>query len=676
MKRLLFALTAAIAAPRLFAGALFIYDGSLPSSSTEEVDTLPDVEVLSQKIDRSISSSIPLYKIDRTGILNHGITDISDALKRLPGVNLRDYGGAGGLKTVSVRGLGASHTGVSYDGVVLSDLRSGEIDLSRYSLNDVSSISLTPGDPEEIFIPARNASSGASIAISSLQNPLPEDKKFSADIRMKTGSFGLWHPYFRTIFSNASNLSISAMAEFTHAKNNYPFTLVNGDYISKEKRENSRMNSLHTEINSIFIPGKGSSLNSKLYYYDNSRQLPGPVKYYVNESHEKLHDRNFFFQSRYRNRLSSVVSIAAIAKFNWSSSRYSDKAESYPNGFLDQYYIQREVYSSGALLILPMTGLSLDYSADWFFNNLSSNLPSDSRPYRHSVLQTFSAKYNIGPVTILGRMLYSLYLDRWQEKTGKKGRKDFNRFSPSLAISVSPFKNIPLYVRASYKNIYRMPTFNELYFDNYGSTSLQPEITDQLNIGFTFSSPSLGVLENLSATIDGYYNSVRNKIVAIPYNLFKWTMTNLGKARIFGLDISLDSKFKINTSHSILFTASYSYQRAQPRTSPDMLDWMKQIAYTPLNSGSASISWLNPWVSIAVHTTTVSARYTTSSNLPSTRIAGYGETGLAFFHTFSFHKSSLELRADILNLFDKQYEVVAKYPMPGRNWTASIRYSF
>ena len=41
-----------------------------------------------------------------------GIHDMGDALKRFAGVQVKDYGGVGGMKTVNIRGLGAGHTGV------------------------------------------------------------------------------------------------------------------------------------------------------------------------------------------------------------------------------------------------------------------------------------------------------------------------------------------------------------------------------------------------------------------------------------------------------------------------------------------------------------------------------------------------------------------------------------
>lgn len=96
-----------------------------------------------------------MYVINNKSLNTAGITDIADALNRMPGITIRDYGGAGGMKTVSVRSFGTQHTGVSYDGIMLSDCQSGQIDLSRYSLENIDNISLVIGDNDDIFIPAK-----------------------------------------------------------------------------------------------------------------------------------------------------------------------------------------------------------------------------------------------------------------------------------------------------------------------------------------------------------------------------------------------------------------------------------------------------------------------------------------------------------------------------------------
>ena len=125
---------------------------------------LNEVQVVDSHKHHTLTSTAPLYVMDHGEMLRLGVTDMADALHRLPGITLRDYGGAGGMKTVSVRGLGTKHTGVSYDGVMLSECQGGEIDLSRYSLDNVGSLSLVIGDNDDIFIPARQVTTPAFIS--------------------------------------------------------------------------------------------------------------------------------------------------------------------------------------------------------------------------------------------------------------------------------------------------------------------------------------------------------------------------------------------------------------------------------------------------------------------------------------------------------------------------------
>lgn len=638
--------------------------------SQERIDTLPTLEVYTTTVDKSINSAVPVHSLNQDKILRTGVTDIADALKRLPGINIRDYGGAGGLKTVSVRGLGAVHTGVAYDGIPLSDLRSGEIDLSRYSLENISSISLTAGDYEEIFTSARMASTPSVIAISSI--PQIFTRKISLSSKLKIGAFGLINPFIDFSLSNCKNLSGGIIANFIHAKNDYPYTLYNGDFKTREYRSNSLMNSGNLELNFVWKPYNNSQFDFKTYYYLNHRQLPGPVVLYTQESNERLEDDNIFLQSKYRTRLSSVFSILGMIKFNRSSSRYTDINGRYPGGKLDEYYLQFEGYASSALLWIPLHNLFVDYSADWWINTLSSNSSVYRKPIRNNILQSITARWIFHQFNVTGRLLYSIFEDKAMEMD----KKTFQRLSPALSLSYKPFQDYQFFLRTSYKNIFRMPTFNELYFSNYGSISLNPEITDQFNIGTTIELPSYGFLTSLSFTADGYFNRIRDKIVAIPFNLFKWTMSNLGKVHVYGLDLTLNSDFNLGRTQSLMLSVNYTYQRAISLSMEGRSDWHKQLPYTPLNSGAASLSWLNPWVSVATHLTGVSARYATTANLASTRIPGYFDAGVALFHIFNLKNHALEIRADIINIFNKQYQIVAKYPMPGRHWQTSIKFNF
>lgn len=634
---------------------------------------LEEFEVVAQRVRKEVSSSAPLYTLDGERMKTMGVSDMADALHRLPGINIRDYGGAGGMKTVSVRGFGTSHTGVIYDGVALSDCQSGNIDLSRYSLDNVGSLSLIVGDNNDIFTTAKASASAASMIITTDAVPSPVDSLWHVTAQMRIGAWGTYNPYFRAGKTLSRLFSFAVTGEFTHAENDYPFTLRNGKLVTRERRNNSRMNSGHAEINTRWRPTGASMLDTKVYYYENSRLLPGAVKLYNPVSNESLHDRNFFGQLTYRNLSHGKFSWQAIAKFNWDATRYRDRDGKYPGGLLDEHYIQREAYASGIAMYLPTERVGLTYAVDYAFNNLSTNQMEVVGPWRHTVLQALTGKFTNSFMVVTGRLLCSIYDNGVREGTPAA---DYSKLSPSLSASFRPWQDHDIYLRASYKNIFRMPTFNESYYYHMGSTSLKPESTDQYNIGVTWQYGGGRVLESAVLTGDVYYNDITDKIVAIPTNMFIWSMTNLDKARAFGADITASLTFALGRGHTLVGACNYSWQRVQPRTSPADPDYNKQVAYTPVHSGAGSLSWVNPWVDIVVHATGMSDRYGTNSNLPVTRVAGYMEMGITLQRSLKFRRHNVDLRVDVTNLLDTQYELVAAYPMPGRGWSVTATYRF
>lgn len=630
---------------------------------------LQDIIITENKKKDEITSTAPLYIISNKSLNIAGITDIADALNRIPGITIRDYGGAGGMKTVSVRSFGTQHTGVSYDGIMLSDCQSGQIDLSRYSLENVDDISLVIGDNDDIFLPAKNASLPAIININTIKSPT-NDLLPHLTSQLKIGSFGYISPFVRYEQNLSHSFALLAIGEFVYAENDYPFTLRNISVVTKERRTNSRMKSGHGEANFIWNINKNNQLNGKLYYYDNDRLLPGQVRYYTNLSNEKLRDQNFFAQLGYRTFNGNNLSFKFKAKYNWAASKYKDG--SYSDGIKDADYWQREIYSSACILYTPFADWAFSYAADYSFNNMNSSLSTDTRPYRHTILQSATIKYKTSRISIIGKLLYSLYFNDAQYG---KSAKNLRKLSPSLSMSYKIFNDKNIYVRASYKNIFRSPTFNESYFYHFGSTDLLPETTDQYNIGFTFLK-NVSNNTSLKITLDGYMNHVKDKIVAVPYNMFIWTNVNIGKVKVLGFDATANLSYKFSDRHSLIFTTSYSLQSAKNRTNPDSPYYGYQIAYTPLHSGSVSLCYENPWVNVTLHGTGMSSRSANNEHYEDSNIPEFFDTGITLFRSFKVLKNEITLKGDIKNLFNKQYEIVKAYPMPGISYQFSINYKF
>ena len=645
------------------------------------VHELEGVTVTESQRRHTLTSTAPLHLLDRRDMLSMGITDMADALHRLPGITLRDYGGAGGMKTVSVRGFGAKHTGVSYDGVMLSECQSGEIDLSRYSLDNVEGLSLTIGDNDDIFIPARQSLTPAVLNIETLRMRT-DDTRPHLTAQVKQGSFGLISPFVRYEQNLSNRFAFSLVGEYTYADNDYPYSIQNGNETVSDRRSNSRMNSWHGELNFLYQTNRVSRLSGKLYYYDNDRQLPGQVHYYTNLSGEALRDRNAFGQLLYQTRWDDKLSLKWLAKYNWAESVYRDRMMQ--GGVNDASYWQREVYSSAVLLYTPDERWAMDYSMDYAFNNLngSSWRTLVGKPYRHTMLQSATAKYQSRRLKVIVRLLLSLYLNGQSEMPAttrqdvqQNSADNMQRLSPSLSVSYKLLADQDLYVRASYKNIFRSPTFNESYYYHYGSTNLKPESTDQLNVGVTYTAP-LSRRNMLTVTLDGYYNHVKDMIVAVPQNMFVWTCVNLDKVRSYGLDATMRASRQVAEGHQVAVAGSYSYQSVEDRNNPDATTYGYQVAYMPRHQGSLSVSYENPWVNVSLHGTSVSSRWPNNNHYEGTLIAGYTDCGATLWRQFRWHRHQLEARFDLKNVFDKHYEIVANYPMPGRNYQISINYKF
>lgn len=640
--------------------------------TTGRVHQIDEVTVTADARGKTVKSTSPFQMVTNTELLQQGITDLSDALRRFSGVNVRDYGGAGGMKTVSVRSLGSQHTGVAYDGIAVSDLQSGQVDLSRFTLDNIRTLSLTIGDNDDIFMPARTVASAAMLRMQT-QMPDLDERSTRVKAELKTGSFGMLNPFLRVDRKVGEKVAVSVNGDYLRADNQYPFTLVNVKQVTREKRENNFIETWRTEGNVYVRPTDNSTLNGKVYYYQSFRQLPGPVILYNSHSREKETDRNFFAQAHYQALLNAKFTLQANGKFNWAYSHYHDSGNQYPGGALDNKYYQREAYGSAALLYTPSESWAVSYATDYAFSNLSSNLASGVKPFRHTVWQTLSARYHTRQLSLTATLLRS---DYWNDAKVGHASKDAHRFSPSVSLSWKPWADQELYLRTGYKDIFRVATFTENYFDLMGSRDLNPEIARQLNVGVTYNQRSDdGLLAGLHASADGYYNRVTDKIVAKPYNMFYWTMLNLGKVRIWGADINTDADIRLAERHHLLLNGSYTYQYAVNVTYKTSMGYKNQIPYTPKHTGSASLTWENPWVNLALHATAVSDRYTTEINTNDNMLDGYIEYGVSLYRTLHWKGIDWGLRGEVVNLGDKQYSIVKSYPMPGRTFKLTLSIS-
>ena len=633
---------------------------------------LSGVEVVEKARPSVTRQGTPLQIMDRQSIDRLGVQDLSEAVKRFSGVTVQDYGGLGGLKTVSVRSLGAKHTAVSYDGVTITDAQSGQVDIGRFSLDNVETVSLTIGQSDDIFQTARVFASAGALNIETGKPVFKNYKPFNSWVKVKGGSFGLFNSVLHYDQQLGKRWSASVHADFLRADSQYPFTLVNGELETKKKRKNSDIKSYHLEGNVFGDFGKGGELKFKVYYFDSERGLPGSVIFYKDEASERLWDNNFFVQSSYKKTINKKFDFKASAKYNYAFTRYLDVNDKYAAGKQVDLNTQNEYYGSAGVLYKPFNFLSASLTTDLTHSKLRNNFMNGPNPKRIASQSVFAVQYKDSRLTATGSLLGTYMTDKVQ-----KGEKpaDKKRLSPAVSVSWRPFAESSLRVRAAYKDIFRVPTFTDLYYLRMGNTDLVPEKTSQYNLGLTWSASCGNWLKHVDVSVDGYYNTVKDKIVALP-TMYIWKMMNMGEVDIKGVDVNLSAEFPLPLKMSLLLGSTYSYQYAVDITDVEAKNYKDQIPYTPRHSGTISASLENPWVNISYVMKAVGERYALPQNIAQNKIDSYIEQSLSLNKDFKFSFCKLRLQGELINLANVNYDVIQYYPMPGRSWRLSLIFSY
>ena len=646
---------------------------------TAAVHNLPEVTIVEQANRDELRATAPTQKLTAKELESIHAFQVSDALKHLSGVTVKDYGGIGGLKTVSVRSLGAAHTSVSYDGVTLSDTQTGQIDLGRFSLDNIELLSLSNGQSDNIFQPARQFSSSAMLDIRTKRPTVNDSIRLHGKASLKGGSFGLFNPSYTMENMLSNHLSLYSSVEWMSANGAYPYVLNYGvvgvDSSSVERRKNSDVQNLRIE-STLYGSDSIQDGHVKLYYFQSERGLPGATIFYNTEnfSSQRVWDRTLFAQGHYHRRLSQQFRLQLNGKYQVGYLRYLDPTVHNSNGFEDSRYLQQEYYLSAGALYQPLLGLQFALSTDGIINTLDANSTYFSKPTRYSWLVALTGKYVNNYITASASLLSTFVND--EVKRGDAAEQ-FYRLSPYAGVSLKPFQQIGFRVRAFYKNTFRLPTFNDLYYLNVGNVNLKPENSNQVNVGVTFDQGFTKYIPSILLSVDGYYNEVTNKIVAYPTkNLFTWTMLNFGKVAIHGLDINGEVTLMPFKGYAIILGATYTYQRALNVTDKDSREYGHQIPYTPRISGSGKATFETPYINLSYALIWSGDRYAVNQNYAENRLPGFIDQSLSAYYRFTFKSYAMMVNAECLNLANTNYAVVRYFPMPGRSWRATISFEF
>lgn len=517
------------------------------------------------------------------------VYSVADALRYFSGVQIKDYGGIGGLKTVNIRSMGSHHVGVFYDGIELGNAQNGVVDLGRFSLDNMEVISLYNGQKSAIFQPAKDYSSASAIYMQTRKPLFKGEKKNNLNIGVKGGSFSTINPSLLWEHRFNERISSSISTEYMYTSGRYKFTYAKKDgYDTTAVRQNGDVRMLRLE-NAFFGKVPKGEWKAKAYLYNSERGYPGaavreePGKF---RHQDRQWDTNLFVQGSFQNYFKPWYSLLANGKYAYDYLHYlSDPRLDVTTMYVDNHYRQQEIYASAAHLFTIYPWWSMSLSNDFQWNTLRADLIDFVYPTRNTILTSAAMSFDFNHLMLQASLLYTHVDDNTRTKGANAGTK--NKYTPSVIATWQPLTKFPLNVRAFYKKVFRMPTLNDLYYTFIGNKDLKPEYTTQYDVGITFSHTwNNHWLKSLDLQIDGYYNEVDDKIIAMPTsNQFRWTMINLGHVEIRGLDAAIRGEWGFGKVElSTLF--NYTYQKAQDFTDPTSEWYGGQIPYIPWHGGS------------------------------------------------------------------------------------------
>ena len=622
------------------------------AADTDSVTNLTEVEVTARRIPMATRQ-----ELSGTSLQSLSSTSIADALKYFAGVQIKDYGGLGGLKTVNVRSLGSQHVGVYIDGIRITNAQNGTVDLGKYSLSTLESVSLYNANKLEMGQSPSEYASGATVYL--------RTRRPSTDSLSVLAGIGSFHTYRGRVNLQFNRRGWQGFidGEYLYSKGDYPFRYKSEYEDTVGRRRNSDIEYYRIE-GALFKKG----FAAHFYSYVSERGCPGGIVRRLSDKYTNIGrewDTDIFVQGSWQHRFNPSHFLRVNAKYSHEYLRYNTNYDENQNtARVDNHYYQNDGYASVAWCFSPFPWFYLNAGYDARMSWLTADLRNFSYVRRLDQKGVVDVRLEWRAFRAEASLLYQHYKDHTRIQAG--AADPISRCTPAISLG---WARRGLSLRAWYKKIFRVPTLNDLYYTQAGNRNLKPEYTRQWNIGAEYDYSGGPWLA--TAQVDAYINHIDNRIVCLPLRgTYTWSMMNYGKTFCRGLNASLSGTY-MPGDWAFTLLGSLTLQHDVNRTDPaDEDTYDVPICYSPKFSCGITgiVAWRN--FSLTVSELHVSKRIWSYAD-PDDILSPYNNVDVKISGQWKWFIASLEIN----DLFDVQYEHIPRYPMPGRTIRFSLTYT-
>lgn len=565
---------------------------------------------------------------------------LADLLLFQSQMHIRSYNPS--LATTSFRGTSSEHTAVLWKGFNIQSPLLGSSDLSLIPNESFETATIQYGGNGALF------GSGAIGGSIQLQSMAKYTSGLHATLGSQIGSFGHLRNHASVSYGNAKWYTQTKLFRL-NAKNNFPYqnNFVAGNPEVKmqnaEVYQQAFINEHYVQLNS------NQELNIAFWIQSADREIAPTMSVANVNAFQK--DEQIRATAEWKYNLRKSVIMARTAYFN-EKVNFKDPSNIELSGFNQSHSSITEVelrknWNTKHIMNIGLNNtLVRAYStgfSGWFMQNRTALFASYKM---NKVLPKTFVTFNLREELVQGNL---------------------TPIMPSMGVEYELAKW--MIVMANMNRSYRLPTFNELYW-----RSVSQRVVPESGWGQELTVKLHKQLSLISTTLllTGFNRNIQNWIVWQPAGI-DWAPKNLKQVWSRGaegvLNVSYHStNFKLQ--YQGMFNLVFSTNTETSLANDAALN--KQLIYVPRTTQQHHMLAIYKKWNAGVLYQYTGLRFTSTDN--SVWLNDYVLLTLIAGKTITIHRMSFTLSTQINNILDKQYQVMADRPMPGRNYLINLQF--
>ncbi|MBK7871949.1 MAG: TonB-dependent receptor [Saprospiraceae bacterium] len=567
-------------------------------------------------------------------------TNLAEALLLNSQSYIRSYG-PGRLATSSIRGAASVHTAVLWNGFNLQSPILGLSDLALFPISFVDAVRVEYGGGTALW------GNGALGGVVHLNSEPHFGKDWNAQLQSNVGSFGLFSNSGRLDFSNESFHTTTRIFQQS-AKNDFPYKDLNDNEQDLINAEVQQFGVLHEDFIRL---SANQELGVHVWWQESERELPPSMAF--NNPDASQEDRILRLAADWK-RIGSKLNLYARAGAFREQLNYNDPDPAFA-------YFSEDVFWTAISEVEGKLHLNANQELNIGINNTWTEVNSPTLPELKRQNRTaFFAAYHLNNHASTLRTVLSA---RQEVVEG-----DLIPFVPSLGVEFDIVKDFTIKVAVS-RN-YRLPTFGDLYSTFGSDPNLQPESGWSEELGLVYKK--IADAWSLEFSVTGFNRNIENWIVYLPDSSgFVYTPRNVLEVHSRGIENVFEIGFRAGESQ-FTFIGKYDFVKStNEKVAPENPGGLgKHLVYIPKHKALAQFIWRKSGWEATYRHSFVDKVFIDERN--SRELSGFSIGDLSVSRAFDLNKIQLSAFAKVHNIWNENYQMVAFYPMPGRNMEVGI----